>query len=246
MFGIILAAGKGTRMNSTLSKVLHTVNDIPMVLITTRKLLSIGSIKRILIVVGDNKNEIENLMIENLSIMDYNKLVFLFQKERLGTGHAVMVCSEYIEQHMDEKSIILFGDLPLIETATIKNIINENATNDCVLAISNSVDPTGCGRIILDNNGIIRGSIEEKDCTAAQRTIKLINAGIYSINNELIVKYINKITNDNAQGEYYLPDILHILLDNNYDITPYYITNNREILNVNTPEQLERANKVST
>ena len=72
MFGIILAAGKGTRMNSTLSKVLHTVNDIPMVLITTQKLLSICYIKQVLIVVGENKNEIENLMIENLSIMDYN------------------------------------------------------------------------------------------------------------------------------------------------------------------------------
>jgi bifunctional UDP-N-acetylglucosamine pyrophosphorylase/glucosamine-1-phosphate N-acetyltransferase len=244
MFGIILAAGKGTRMKSHISKVLHEVDGVPMVLITARKLLSLEAIKRILIVVGDNQNKIKNLMLEYLSTNDYNKIVFILQKEQLGTGHAVMVCCDYLADFPKENSLILFSDLPLIKKETLQDIISNSSMTDCLLTISNSTNPTGCGRIILDNDGMIVRSIEEKDCTKIQRDIKLINGGIYSINNDLIVKYINEINNNNAQGEYYLPDILHILIANNYKIVPYYITNTRELLNVNTPEQLSNANMV--
>jgi bifunctional UDP-N-acetylglucosamine pyrophosphorylase/glucosamine-1-phosphate N-acetyltransferase len=240
MFGIILAAGKGTRMKSILSKVLHKVNDIPMILITVRKLLEMECMEKILIVVGDNRDKIDRLMAENLSSAEYTKLVFILQKEQLGTGHAVMVCKDYLARFPAEHSLILFADLPLIEPATLNAMSQEGRGHGCLLAICHSENPAGCGRIILEDN-IITGSVEEKDCSDEQKLIKLINAGIYTIHNQLIIKYIDDIKNNNAQKEYYLPDILHILIANDHPITPYYIENTTEILNVNTPEQLAAA-----
>ena len=237
MFGIILAAGKGTRMKSTISKVLHKINDIPMILITIRKLLYM---EKILIVVGDNRDEIDCLMKAHLSNVEYNKIVFILQKERLGTGHAVMACKNYLAQFPGEHSLILFGDLPLIEPETLNAMSRDGRCHDCLLALCYSENPAGCGRIIIED-GVITSSVEEKDCSEEQRRIKLINAGIYTIQNQLIVKYIDDIKNNNAQNEYYLPDILHILIANGHSITPYYIENTTEILNVNTPEQLAAA-----
>jgi len=243
MFALILAAGNGTRMKSKISKVLHKVNNRPMLLILINKLICIKKIKKIIIVVGSNKDDIKKMLLNNLDLTIYNNLEFIEQKERLGTGHAVMVCKPYLSNYIEEKSLILFADVPLITKETLESFINNSIENDITLAICKTNTPTGSGRVILEKDFII-DSIEEKDCTEEQRKINLINTGLYIIQNKLIVNYIDFINNNNTQNEYYLPDIMKILINNNYKINSYMIQNNKEILNVNNPEQLELANKI--
>lgn len=244
MFVILLAAGKGSRMNSSLSKVLHTINEQPMILIIVLKLLSIKKIKKILIVVGKNKRQIVNLMKENLSINDFNMIEFVYQQEQLGTGHAVKVCEYYLSNYKEYNSLILFADLPLIKVDTLSEMINSfTSETSCLLGICETDKVNGSGRIIIEN-GYIIDSIEERDCNEEQLQIKTINSGIYIIKNNLIVEYINKIKNNNSQKEYYLPDIMKILIANNYKITPFYIKHISEILNVNTQNQLKEASQI--
>ena len=244
MIALILAAGNGTRMKSSISKVLHKVNDKPMLLILIKKLLLITKIIKIVIVVGNNQYAIKTMLKNNLETKIYNNLEFIEQKERLGTGHAVMVCKPFLSNYMDLKSLILFADVPLITKETLENMINNSLKNDVTLAICKTNTPTGSGRIILEKDFII-DSIEEKDCTEEQRKINLINTGIYIIQNKLIVNYIDFIDDNNTQKEYYLPDIMKILINNNYKINSFIISNNNEILNVNTQEQLAMANKIN-
>lgn len=243
MIALILAAGNGTRMKSSISKVLHKVNNQPMLLILINKLLCIKKIKKIIIVVGSNKDDIKKMLLNNLDLTIYNNLEFIEQKERLGTGHAVMVCKHYLSNYIEEKSLILFADVPLITKETLENMINNSVKNEVTLAICKTNTPTGSGRVILEKDFII-DSIEEKDCTEEQKKINLINTGIYIIQNKLIVNYIDFIDDNNTQKEYYLPDIMKILINNNYKINSFIISNNNEILNVNTQEQLAMANKI--
>ena len=230
-------------MKSNLSKVLHTINEKPMILIIVLKLLSIKNVKKILIVVGSNKKQIVSLMKDNLS-ENYNKIEFVYQEEQLGTGHAVKVCKYYLSNYKEYNSLILFGDVPLIKIDTLKDMIN-SFTNDtsCLLGICKTEKVNGSGRIIIQD-GYIIDSIEEKDCNDEQLKINTINSGIYIIKNNLIVEYIDKIKNDNNQKEYYLPDIMKLLINNNYKITPYYIKDISEILNVNTQNQLKEATEL--
>ena len=143
-----------------------------------------------------------------------------------------------VNKYKDYSSLIMFADIPLVSQKSLEEIsgFNEN----CVLGICHKKDPTGCGRIILDNGNIIN-SVEEKDCTDDQRKIKLVNTGIYLIKNSLIIKYIYQIDNKNKQNEYYLPDLLLILIKNKYKVKSYLLENEKESLNVNTKEDLESA-----
>jgi bifunctional UDP-N-acetylglucosamine pyrophosphorylase / glucosamine-1-phosphate N-acetyltransferase len=209
MFGIVLAAGKGTRMNSHLSKVLHKVNEKPMILIIVEKLLSINLINKILVVVGDNEKDIKNCLKFNLSSREYYNIIFIKQAERLGTGHAIKMCKEYLSSYKEMKSIILFGDVPLISIKTLNNMIEMSLNKDITVGICKTEKPKGCGRIILKDDYIIN-SIEEKDCTEEQKQIKLINTGIYILKNQFIVDYIDFVKNNNVQKEYYLPDLIII------------------------------------
>lgn len=243
MFGIVLAAGKGTRMNSNLSKVLHKVNEKPMILIIVEKLLSINVINKILIVVSCNENHIKNCLKLNLNSEEYSNIIFIKQKETLGTGHAIKMCKEYLTSYKEMKSIILFGDVPLISIKTLNNMINVSDKNDIIVGVCKTKKPKGCGRIILKDNYIIN-SIEEKDCNEEQKEIKLINTGIYILKNQFVVDYIDFVKNNNAQKEYYLPDLIIILINNNFKAFPYFIKDYNEILNVNTKEQLLLVNDI--
>ena len=231
---IILAAGKGTRMQSNLPKVLHTINNKPMlqtVIDTSLKLTP----KKILIVVGYKKE----LVIEK--IKRNNIITYVNQKEQKGTGDAIKQCLKEIGPK--ENVLILSGDVPLISSSTLKNFIHEYKKNksDASLISTNLSDPSGYGRIIRKNKINLSKIVEHKDANKKELNITEINSGIYLIKSQIIIDKIPLIKSNNAQGEYYLTDIFNFI---NSEVTNIYNTNNHlEISGINTLEQLETLEK---
>jgi len=242
---IVLAAGKGSRMKSDIPKPLHKIKGDTMLYIILSKLLLLD-IEHILVVIGNSSNIHNKVLIElkdkkGLDITTLKKKIsFVIQPKTLGTGHAVKCCLKRLSEFHDHKVLIMFADIPLISSNTLNSFISMKA--DCSLGVCVKKNPFGSGRIILDE-GYVINSIEEKDCTQEQKLITHVNTGIYFLNSKLIIDYIEQIKNNNAQKEYYLPDLLLILINNKYKVEPVFIKNENEILNVNSQEDLSKAIK---
>ena len=235
---IVLAAGKGSRMNSNIPKPLHIIKGKSLVYTIVEKLYNNNRIDRIIVVVGDFANQII------LNLGDFNdKIDYVIQKEQLGTGHAVKCCKNFLQsKYPFDRSLILFADCPLLSMKTINNILDKEG--ECFSCICEKKNPTGSGRIFLDSYGKILNSIEENDCTNQQKNIKLVNVGIYLIHNSLIIQNIDEIKNNNSQKEYYLPDLLLILIIKEYRVLPIILENEEELININTKDDLGRANNI--
>ena len=234
---IVLAAGKGSRMKSDILKPLHKINNNTIIYTLVEKLYKSDLFYKILVVVGlDNKNIVENLK------KFESKIIYITQKEQLGTGHALKCCKNYLINYKSYRSLILFADCPLLTINTMKLILEKQG--DCIVCITKKENPYGNGRIILNEKGNIINAIEETDCTDKQKQIKLVNVGIYLIQNNLIINHIDKIKNNNNQKEYYLPDLILILIQLNYNVIPITLENKNEFININTPEDLKKANNV--
>lgn len=235
----ILAAGLGKRMKSPIPKVLHKVNDIPMLVIIIQKCLKLKP-KKILVVVGKYLPIIEKTLIEH-DVLKY--ITFVNQSEPLGTGHAVHSTLNYLDDNC--YNLILNGDSPLIKIDTLQYIIDsfKNDNYDLQITSINSPKPFGCGRIITKNNKIIN-IIEEKDCNNEEKKINLINVGLYIGKTGTIKKIIPKINNNNVQNEYYLTDMVKIYLENNNNINLIKFDKDKlmEFKNINTKEQLDDIN----
>ena len=195
---IILAAGKGTRMRSALPKVLHPIAHKPMVAHVIETVTSLGA-DAIQLVYGHGGD----LLKERLADYSVN---WVEQKEQLGTGHAVQQVIPHIQDN--DNVLILFGDGPLIQQETLEDLLNAKGSAELALLTVTLEDPSGYGRIIRDNDGHITGIVEHKDATDAQRLIKEINTGIMAANGKVLKRWLNALTNDNAQGEYYLTDVV--------------------------------------
>lgn len=236
---LIMAGGLGKRMESDLPKVLHQINYKPMIVHIIKKTLLLSPFK-IGIIVGIHKDIIINTIKKYISSNTINnKLIFIDQPKSLGTGHAIQCCREYLLQHIEKNVLILSGDVPLISYKTMNNIISNNFSVNLLIAIFKN--PTGYGRIICDNNNKFIKIIEEKDCLDIEKTIKTINTGIYSISSKLLCKYLPLLSNNNAQQEYYLTDIIEIIKNNeNININMITIPDDKqyEIIGVNTKSQL--------
>lgn len=237
---IIMAGGLGKRMNSDLPKVLHKVGNLPMlyrIIVEARKIIP----SKILIVVGKYRQIIELTLKEYTNL---NDIVFINQSEPLGTGHAIMCCRDYLLTNNlidNYKILILSGDVPLIQSSTILNMLNCNNVKIMVVELDN---PTGYGRILeIDNQ--FQKIVEEKDCLKEQVLITKINCGIYAFDSNLLCKYLPFIKNENVQKEYYLTDIVEIIKNNEaINIDMYLIPREQqiEIIGVNTKEQLDNLN----
>jgi bifunctional UDP-N-acetylglucosamine pyrophosphorylase/glucosamine-1-phosphate N-acetyltransferase len=230
---LILAGGQGKRMKSPLPKVLHRVDGISMiqrVLNATDKL----SIDKTIVIVGYEREMIK----ETLS----KDIIFAVQEETLGTGHAIMCASNQLEP-WDGDIMILSGDCPLITGDTLEKMLTHHRENkaDATVMISEMKDPKGCGRIITNKGSFVKIQ-EEKDCTDDQKKINIANAGIYVFNIRYLWEYIHLVGNNNAQNEYYLPDVLPIFINKGKRVSLYRLEDNTEIANVNTQEQLKAIN----
>lgn len=230
---IILAAGKGTRMYSKLPKVLHSIGGKSMLehVIDTASKLNPQSIN---VVIGHGKD----LVLQTLS---HKKVNWVEQTEQLGTGHAVKCALTHIPQH--GQTLVLYGDVPLIDVATLQNLL-EN-TNNCVgLLTDTPANPTGLGRIIRNDSGSVVAIVEEKDATAEQKNIGEINTGILVLPNAKLTTWLNSLNANNAQGEYYLTDLIGLANQDNVPVQPLAVRDSYLAAGVNNKTQLAELERI--
>ena len=203
---IILAAGQGTRMKSAMHKVLHPIAGKPMLHHLLDSLETAG-VQRNVIVVGAGREQVE------ASVADRN-VDFAIQEERLGTGHAVLQAKKELNG-FDGMILACFGDVPMIQPETIRAMV-EKLTKEpdtaCVVLGFRPADTKAYGRIIADNDGAIRKMVEHKDASEEERAINLCNSGLLLARSSDMFALLERVDNDNAQGEYYLPDMVIVAI----------------------------------
>jgi bifunctional UDP-N-acetylglucosamine pyrophosphorylase/glucosamine-1-phosphate N-acetyltransferase len=198
---VILAAGKGTRMRSSLPKVLHCIADIPMVSHVIDAARQLNA-ENIYIVYGFGGEVLKATLTEN---SNSNDLTFVEQKEQLGTGHAVGMASPFLKD--DEDVLVLYGDVPLTKVTTLQKLLAVKPDNGMGLLTVNLANPNGYGRIVRRDNTVV-GIIEQKDASPEQLLINEANTGILLANGSDLKRWLSDLSSDNAQGEYYLTDII--------------------------------------
>lgn len=239
---IILAGGMGKRMNSDLPKVLHNINNKPMLLSiieTSRKL----NPKNIYIVVGKFKELIINTIKQYTSV---DNIHFVEQPNPLGTGDAIKQTLNILNLNND--NLILNGDTPLLTEITLKQIISDYYSKNSKIQITgiNLNNPFGNGRIVLENNEFVK-IVEEKDCNITEKLINLVNCGIYIVKTKVLLDTVPLINNNNIQNEYYLTDIVEIYknkFEGNIDLYILDKDKSIEISNINTFDQLNELKKL--
>ena len=249
MLGIILAAGKGTRMKSDTPKVMHQLANRPFVEWVMDGFVGLMKDKtydKIAVVAGDDMPELEQF-VKDWGNTKEKEVAIVYQRERLGSGHAVKMAMPEIESTGgDEPVFILSGDVPLIQPETLekmRGLMQQENTAGVVLTVKLD-DPTGYGRVIKDDDGAIRKIVEEKDATDEQRQIKEINSGIYLIKASILAAGLKELTNDNAQGEYYLTDIIAWMDKRGEKVLPIQTVDRNEVAGINNRFQLSGMEKV--
>ncbi|MDE0982846.1 MAG: bifunctional UDP-N-acetylglucosamine diphosphorylase/glucosamine-1-phosphate N-acetyltransferase GlmU [Gammaproteobacteria bacterium] len=230
---VILAAGRGTRMNSNIPKVLHQIGGDSMlghVLNAARKLES----QQIHVVVGYGAEQIKQ------EFSTDKELQWALQEQQLGTGHAVMQAMPSIDTTKPEKRVlVLYGDVPLTNFSTLIKLVQQaNANTLCILTLVTE-NPKGLGRIVRDDSGEITAIVEEKDASDEQKKINEVNTGIMVIPATKLNTWLNSLGNDNAQGEYYLTDLVAMAAaDDESVISAMVIDDENEVQGVNDKAQL--------
>jgi UDP-N-acetylglucosamine pyrophosphorylase len=235
---IILAAGKGTRMNALdKAKVMFEISGVPMIDYVVRQAESLES-NRIVVIVGFQREAV----MEHLRNRFGTLLEYAHQEQQLGTGHAVMQ-AESVLQDFHGDVLILSGDVPLLRTETLRTFVEEHRLSNAVLSVL-SVDapnPIGYGRIVRDTHGNFERIVEQKDASEAERAITEINSGIYLVRSDALFTALQKVSNSNTQGEYYLTDIVSILWASGEAVSARKSLAFDEVQGVNTPEHLRAA-----
>ena len=235
---VILAAGKGTRMKSNTPKVLHKIFEKPLLGYVLDNVKNI--VNESFVIVGHHAEEVTEYVEKN-----YNNAKTVLQSPQLGTGHAVsMVCPSL--ENFKGQVIILCGDTPLITEKTLQEFIDFHNQNNSDLTVMSTIfeNPTNYGRIIRDIDNSLKCIVEEKDATPDQKAVKEVNAGIYCLNWEKIKPAFSQLTSNNAQGEYYLTDIIEWGKKNKLNVNAYIMQNNEEIYGINSRSNLATATKI--
>lgn len=233
---VILAAGMGTRMKSKMPKVLHKVCGKPLSKWVIDASKAAGA-DTVCAVVGHKAETVKEVLGDVCE--------FALQAEQKGTGHAVMQAIDVIKNSKGEV-VILNGDTPLITAETINNAIEYHKNNGNQATVITAIldDATGYGRIVRDNDGSVLKIVEQKDASDEEKKINEVNSGMYVFDAQSLVYALDKITPNNAQGEYYLTDTLEILLSAGKKIGGYAISDNDEIRGINDRVQLNEAEKI--
>lgn len=237
---VILAAGKGTRMKSNTPKVLHEIYGKTLLGYVLDNVKNITSEN--FVIVGHHAEEVEAFVKNN-----YENAKTVLQSPQLGTGHAVsMVCPSL--ENYEGLVLILCGDTPLITEDTLNKFIEYHNSVKSDLTVMSTLfdDPTNYGRIIRETDNSLKCIVEEKDATPEQKAVKEVNAGIYCLNWGKIKPAFSQLTSNNAQGEYYLTDIIEWGKKNNLNVNAYILEDNKEIYGINSRVNLAQATKYLT
>ncbi len=230
---IILAAGQGTRMKSKKAKVLHELGGKTLLQHVVDAIQPLST--SINIVIGNDSELIKNSI-------NSRSISWVLQKMQLGTGHAIQQAISNI--NVELTCVILFGDVPLITTNTIKSLIDKSQKNGFSLLSVLLDDPNGYGRIIRDKKELIKAIVEDKDADVNERKINEINTGIMAIQGSLLMKYIAQLEPNNSQGEFYLTDIVKIAVKDNVTISSLVCDNVSEVMGINDKYQLAEAERI--
>ena len=236
MTAVILAAGAGTRMKSKLPKVIHEVSSKPMV----EHVIDVAEengVDRTIVVIGHEGEQVEKAI-------GHRNVQFAWQKEQLGTGHAVMQVAEHLKDEGDV--LLLYGDTPLIRTETIQELIKYHSQGSYAATVLTAQfqDPTGYGRIVRGQDGLVKRIVEQKDASEEEKQIQEVNSGMYCYNGKLLKEALKNLTNNNVQKEYYITDVVELLNREGHKVGAYAVTDNSEISGVNSRMQLAEAEAV--
>ncbi|MCH2115296.1 MAG: NTP transferase domain-containing protein [Pirellulales bacterium] len=232
LMAIVLAAGKGTRMESELPKVLVPVCGRPMVGYVLDALAAAG-ISRIVVVVGYRADRVRE------ALASVPNIEFAQQSQQLGTGHAVMMCRGPIAEHQGPV-VVVAGDSPMLESRSVQTLVDtcrrEQAA--CVLGTVEREDPAGFGRIVRDAEGNFSRIVEEKDASDQQRAIREVNVSTYVFDARELLAALSKLNSENAQGEYYLTDCPALLLAEGKRVMAHKVLQPSESLSINSVADL--------
>jgi len=236
IIAIVMAAGKGTRMNSNKSKLVHKIYGKELVKRSVENAKKAG-VTDVVAIVGHLKEQVQDVL--------KNEVIYREQKEMLGTGHAVMQAIDYLEGKQG-KVLVLNGDVPILRPETINRLIEKSTQKNEYATILTAIydNPAGYGRIIRDEGGNVQAIVEDKDLLENQKNIQEINAGVYCFDIQELIKALSEITPNNAKGEYYLTDVIKIMNNKGLKTGAVIVEDNTEILGVNDRIQLEVLTKI--
>ncbi len=222
-------------MKSDLPKVLHPVAGKPMLSYTIALAKSLAA-QRIISIIGHGKDKV-------LAVLKGTHTDYVIQAKQLGTAHAVLQLEPRLK-NLSGDMLVLSGDVPLLRKETVQTLIQTHTRRQYAATLLTTVltDPTGYGRIVRHEDGTLKKIVEHKDCTPEELAIREINGGIYLFDVETLFPHLHLVTNDNRQKEYYLPDVLPLLIEGGKTVALQMIPDSTEILGVNTPEELQRMN----
>lgn len=235
---VILAAGVSTRMNTQMAKVLHEVCGRPMLAYVLDACHKVG-IEKIYVVVGFSADKVKDYFANE------EKVVWVEQKEQLGTAHAVLCCKEHLKDFKGQ-TLILCGDGPLIRAQTLTALIkkHETAQSAATLATAKLEEPTGYGRIIRDKDDDIQGIVEHSDCTPEQLEVNEVNPSYYIFNNQVLFEALQKVKPNNVKNEYYLTDAIAEIISTGRKVSAVTAVRPEEAMGVNSRQQLSEAGKI--
>lgn len=234
-YGIVLAAGKGKRMKSKTYKVLHPVCGKPMVGHVTEALEQSG-MDQIYVVVGHGADAVRSYLGERVE--------YVMQEQQLGTGHAVLQAESKLAGQ-EGTTVIVCGDTPLISSETIVRLVEQHEAEQAAATVMTAVleQPGSLGRIIRDDSGGVKAIVEYKDCTEEQAAIREINTGTYIFDNRKLFAALAKVTNENAQQEYYLTDVIRIMCEDGEIVKGTPVEDIAETVGVNDRAALAEAER---
>ncbi|AQP53516.1 UDP-N-acetylglucosamine diphosphorylase/glucosamine-1-phosphate N-acetyltransferase [Vagococcus penaei] len=235
-YAIILAAGQGSRMKSSLYKVLHPVAGKPMVEHVMDQIETLD-VTEIVTVVGFGAEKVK----ETLGARSH----YALQTEQLGTGHAVLATADLL-RNKPGTTLVICGDTPLLTSETLDSLFTHHEKNQAKATILSAIakDPTGYGRVIRNTDNLVERIVEQKDATPEELAVHEFNTGTYCFDNDLLFKALDQVGNDNAQGEYYLPDVISILKKQGEVVTAYVMDSEEESMGVNDRIALATANQL--
>jgi len=235
-YGVVLAAGKGTRMRSKMYKVMHPLCGKPMVEHVVDELTRLR-LDMLVTVVGCGADAVRECL--------GDRSQYAFQEEQLGTAHAVLQAAPLLADK-EGTTLVVCGDTPLLRAETLRRLLETNEQHRAAATVLTAelADPTGYGRIVREADGRPKQIVEHKDATGEQLAIREVNTGIYCFDNRWLFQLLPKVTNDNAQGEYYLPDVIGLLLAAGQPVYTVAAEDADEILGINDRVALAAAERI--